>query len=353
MRELTGGLALEKLPFVLEHVQDLVEYEGPIVSEFKSADGEPYVYYFCEQDEELSRWLVVRTLRTDLVRYKAGIRSLRQLLRECPDRLAYICDIDSDGFTKRVRVSPLAAVPNEYYPRSDELVAVGDDGQRQNLLLDGANGYDIVTKLPREYLQPYGFAAMFGPNGDPSALGLLDYNLESNCGWVFHMVFERMARRHHTRALVDAVQFASPGYITFSVDAACAEDLREIVKRYVYGGRDLRTTCKSLREWTNSKSRETTREHGLRLLTAVGKLLAVNVDELKSRTKDLRDATKLLSGFVSRVRKLAVNHVTGKAVIVGLELDGAKQDTFARSIKKSPSHSIDVGGDPPDEDEDD
>jgi hypothetical protein len=332
MRELKNGFHVPQLPFELTHVRDIVEYEGPLVSEFQNDKGEPYIYHFCEASDERSRWLVVRAQRTELVRYEAGNVSLRQLLKGCPEQLAWMLDIDSDGITRGVYAMPIAHVPEQYFPPSDQLVVVGDAGSRQSLLLDGANGYDLVSYLPRQYLQPYGFAALFGPHGDATALGVLG-KLDHNCGWVFHNVFENRLRfgNYKARATVRSMEFSSPGYLTFNVNAVVADDLRYIVRLYIHGGGELRKAARRLQKWSNSKRRDSI--EGKALLFDVCEQLELNFGELRKHTQELADTAKLLSAFVTRLHKLAVNHVLDTATIVGLELDEGKRRAFIRRLR--------------------
>lgn len=338
MRELLGGhlLAGGILPFALEHVRDLLKYEGPLLSEFKNKQGDPFIFCLCEEDDLYSRWLVVRAVRKELVRYEAGIRSLRQLLRECPEQWAFICDIDAEGFTKRTRHVPIADVPDAYFPPTDSFGVVGEGGGQQSLLLDGRNGYEIVSHTPRQYLQPYAFAAVFGPHGDAEALGVLNHKFDHNCGWVFHNVFERrlLSGNHGVRASVGRMEFSSPGFVTFDVNSAVADDLRRIVKRYINGGRGLRRTVTDLKRWSNSKDRDKNRAEGKRLFASVCEDLDVNKTSLRKHTNRLVDAAKLLTAFVTRVHTLAVHHVWETATIVGLELDESKRVVFLHAVRK-------------------
>src|SRR5262245_38565982 len=93
MEKLPAGLVYKKaLPVQLSHVRDIEGYEGPLLSEFRSEHGEPYLYHWCDRDKTHNRWLVVRTVKREILRYEAGDIPLRRLIYECPDRLAFVCD---------------------------------------------------------------------------------------------------------------------------------------------------------------------------------------------------------------------------------------------------------------------
>src|SRR4051812_36633663 len=95
------GLALPKLPVRLEKVRDLVYFQGPLVSEFRAQNGDAYIYYWADADEEHHRWIVVRTSRRDLTLFVSGRLTAFELISSSKDGFAYLIDHDANGMLAR------------------------------------------------------------------------------------------------------------------------------------------------------------------------------------------------------------------------------------------------------------
>ncbi len=100
----------------LSKVRDLEFFEGPLISEFRNASGEPFIYYWCDSDEHSNRWLVFRSARRDVIRYTHRQISLLDLLRFGLDGFVYVVDLGNDQEWNRIAFAPLAALPSSYFP---------------------------------------------------------------------------------------------------------------------------------------------------------------------------------------------------------------------------------------------
>src|SRR5690348_10319881 len=85
---------LPRLPIRdLEWVRDLVYFDGPLLSEFRSSNGDTYLFHWCDVDDGANRWMVFRVSRPDLVKYLFRRYPLRRLIDESQDGFVYIVDI--------------------------------------------------------------------------------------------------------------------------------------------------------------------------------------------------------------------------------------------------------------------
>jgi hypothetical protein len=333
MIDIEDGLSMNGLPVALEHVRDIDSFEGPLLSEFKSSNGEPYLYYWCDRSKTHNRWLVVRTTKREILRYEVGETPLRTLIHDCPDRFVYVCDRDRKGTLDRTVLAPVDKLPSDYFP-TDASYAYGTVSQLgQNVLLGrGWKGFESVSTYPRKYLQSVSFLSFFGAHGNPSIVWPIDYHFKG--GWVFHTLYEKI-RVSLGDAMPDLeeIAFASPGYMRFSVGADAAADLRETLSRFIEKGTELRAGARTLREWSNGKVQITERQ-ALGILEFVGNGLAIKTEALLKRTGTHQQAAKILASLVNRLEFLAAQHQDGTATIVGLEAQD-KASTSAAALPEA------------------
>lgn len=103
----------------LTHVRDIEGFEGPLLSLFRDKRGTPYIYYWCDRDEKLNRWLVFRTTESLVTQYETKEITLKELIMSCCDRFVYVCDIDSDGEQHVLGNLVIKDIPEDYLPAGD------------------------------------------------------------------------------------------------------------------------------------------------------------------------------------------------------------------------------------------
>lgn len=316
------AIPLVRLPVELEFVRDLEEFDGPLLSEFRSSDGDTFLYYWCDCDERANRWLVVRTPRQDLFRYLVGRVSLRSLIRDCRDGFLYMVDLDGDATVISAWFVYAEKTPENYLPGLDSIrqPGAGIEPGFQDVSVDQKWDYEQVSAYPRKYLQAYAFHTAFGPGGHPEALEV-DYRLTS--GWIFHTLFERMRTNAPLarRASLEAVAFASPGYLRFRVDPVIAEGLRDAVARYLDRRSELRRAIDDLRDWTN-RHKDLDEAAASKLIRQVSGYVGVDGSALLRHIDTVENAGKVLVSYFSRLEFLAVNQAEQTAMLVGLQQVG-------------------------------
>jgi hypothetical protein len=313
-----GALPIPRLPVELEHVRDLEEFDGPLLSEFRSADGEVFIYSWCDCDEEVNRWIVVRTPLQTLFRYLVGRSTLRELVRDCRDRFVYIVDLDQQAEARATWFITAESLPIQYLPGPasyhprDSSTEPGYQDVYINQKWDDA--------YPRKYLQAYAFHTAFGAGGNPGNLKIT-YNLTT--GWIFHTLFDIMQKNAplDKRGDLAAVGFASPGYIRFSVDSEIAAGLRTAVSRYLAQRNRIRTLLDKLS--TESRGEIDEGDNELRgVFSEICRRLGVADDSLLAHSENLQAAARVLVGYVRRIEFLGNNEKSRLAMLVGLTADG-------------------------------
>lgn len=101
----------------LRHVRDIIEYEGPLLSEFIGPNNESWVYYWVASGATFHRWLVCRALKSDLLTEKDMTIIVLRALFHKSQYLGprFIVDLDNDADVQAAwRLN--GAVPDKYLP---------------------------------------------------------------------------------------------------------------------------------------------------------------------------------------------------------------------------------------------
>jgi hypothetical protein len=314
-----GATALTGLPIVLEYVRDIEDFDGPLLSEFRSTEGDTFLHSWCDCNNERHRWLVVRTPRQKVAHYLVGGSTLRDVITGCPDGFVYIVDFDDVPVPCEVWFMHVLALPDNYLPgpRSYYRHSTASEEGYQDVYIGQKWDYGEVATYPKKYLQAYAFHSAFGRGGDPKSL-TVDYSLTQ--GWIFHTMFAKVQTAAHAskRASLDAVAFSSPGYLRFKVDSELAAGLRSAVSLYIAQRHDVTRTITELSAWANGHrpytNDSTAKAHILKACAAIG----LDGEALLRHVNTTQIAAKALASYVERLKVLAKNELSGHVRLVGL-----------------------------------
>lgn len=316
------AIPLARLPIDLEFIRDIEEFDGPLLSEFRSSAGDSFLYYWCDCNEEANRWLVVRTPRQDLFRYFVGRISLRSLIRECRDGFLYIVDLDADATPLSAWFALPGKLPDNYLPGPESVrqPGAGIEPGFQDVYVDQKWVYE---KYPKTYIQAYAFHTAFGRGGTSNSLSVV-YRLTK--GYIFDTLFKVMHANAplSRRASLEAVAFASPGYLRFRVDPEIAAGVRAAVARYSNNRSELRRTIKELRNWANGNDYLPEAE-ARRLIWQVADTLGIDGLALLSHIDTIEHTGKVLDSYLTRLDFLATNEAKQTAMLVGFTLGGEER----------------------------
>ena len=113
------GAILRSLPVSgLEHVRDLDDFEGPLLSQYAHPSGDQYLFYWCDCDDTVNRWMVLRVSEASILRLIHRVVPLDYVIpKSCRDDFVYLIDTDSAGVTTSVNLTGLSAIPPAYTPQ--------------------------------------------------------------------------------------------------------------------------------------------------------------------------------------------------------------------------------------------
>ncbi len=315
------GTPIEKLPLELEHVRDLEEFDGPLLSEFRAPNGETFLYSWCDRDDHANRWIIARTPLQILCRYLVGGISLRQVIVECRDGFVYIVELDSEAEVTKAWLITTNDLPASYVPgeRSFHQRDANTECGFQDVFVGDKWGQEELLSYPSKYLDAYAVHSALGrgsePVGHPGVW--LDYNLTQ--GWIFHTAYQtlRAMSAENKQGSLAAMGVASPGFYRFKVDPTVAEGLRRAVVAYRANRKDIERVCAEMSAWAN-KRLDLHDKAVLERIDWVCGVLGIDGHALRSRIATTHAAAKMVASYVDRVTILAQRDASGNAMLVGL-----------------------------------
>lgn len=213
----------------MQWVRDLQSFEGPLLSEFRSS-RERFLYWWCDRDERHHRWLVMRAEARAVHRLTSGLLSMRRLIQDLPDGYVFVVDVDGEGEPRHVSMSPVGTLPHDYVPHVDKpldrRLMVTDD-TKFSIFLNGDLTLDDASVGPRRLIDAHALLSSFdatpkNPHQYPWRGGYSSVNFYSAV----------RAAQGTRRAQVDAMAFASPGYVEIRGSRAVALRVVAVVGRY-------------------------------------------------------------------------------------------------------------------------
>jgi hypothetical protein len=118
MKELNGYA----LPFDFSKLTkkvDLIEMDGPLLSLYQNEQGECFLFYWVDADEQSNRWMLIRVQPDILLSYLRHEIPLRQVLVNPSDAIIWFSDRDASGEWHHTRCMEASSIPEDYLPEPD------------------------------------------------------------------------------------------------------------------------------------------------------------------------------------------------------------------------------------------
>lgn len=215
---------------------DLVEFDGPLLSLFKSDRGDDVLYAWLDCTETRHRWCIIPVTRKNLRGYLAQKLSLLELFK-LADSLVIFHATDAlkrSGFIR----TDWERLPTEYLPAADSFLTseisteaakrlISEETEDYYLGLDGDELYiDDLAQIPKIYQQLYSFHYGLEHLGRAAVRGTLA-RLASKWTGGFSAVHIFSGLKSVTpsihRARVSELRFNSPGHIKLDLLTDLAE----------------------------------------------------------------------------------------------------------------------------------
>lgn len=96
MRDIKGyrfiGFDLNSLTLIA----DLIYFDGPLLSHYISEQGDNYLFYWVDSDEECNRWMIIKVSLSTIQDYVNKKITLCNVIRDRADKTVYMVDLDND-----------------------------------------------------------------------------------------------------------------------------------------------------------------------------------------------------------------------------------------------------------------
>jgi len=100
-------------------VCDLIFYDGPLLSHFKSPAKKDYLFYWVDVNDGINKWIVVPVTEYSIKQYLLKTISLKQLILSSEDGIAYSVDTNHMINYKNAFTFSLDDIDPEYLPEED------------------------------------------------------------------------------------------------------------------------------------------------------------------------------------------------------------------------------------------
>jgi hypothetical protein len=87
---------ISEFPLRLKKVEDIIEFDGPILSHFKDESGADYLYYWVDWDSTANRWLVWQTTSKAIEELKSEDDNFSRTHLPTSNQECFIVDIDAN-----------------------------------------------------------------------------------------------------------------------------------------------------------------------------------------------------------------------------------------------------------------
>lgn len=316
------GTVLSSFPVVgLEKVCDLIYHDGPLLSHFKhSKKGDHFLYYWCDCDDKVNRWMVCRVSETNVLRLVNRFVPLNFVIpKSCQDDFVYFVDLNNSGSPAKVTLTPIKNIPPDYTPEAGAYL--GEDIQK---LWIAANTYSVIiekgftmpelSEFPRRFTQAYAFLYLLmilkpsHISGHPWRGGFSSMHFYKD-------IVDSIPGEE--RPALDAVQYASPGFIRFKsineevitkLNSLIVENINRSDREDAYSELATYIRKNGLNEIRSEDDPRWSNHDGNLSTMAVVLLKQNNIpnaDLFLSATNRPFEAAKVSMSFVKRLRKLA------------------------------------------------
>lgn len=259
----SAWVTLTRLPIPgLEWVRDLIYFDGPLLSEFRSSAGDTYLFHWCDLEGGTNRWMAFRVSRAELVKYLYRQLTLRKLIDESQDGFVYIVDIGDNRKHQRVFWVSLGDVPDDFLPDPNSMLVF--DGSREQAhsyaaLIDKEWGVEDLASFPRRFIEVYTFLYLLADSErePPRSTHMFSYNFEKGRGWTAGHFFRELQAQIPTNDRpggVEEFRYSSPGFISLRMNPKLGATITAAVNRYTEDQSSILDSYKILYDFLHDNS---------------------------------------------------------------------------------------------------
>lgn len=307
-------------------VRDLQYFDGPLLSQHENALGEHYLFQWCDQDAEATRWLVMRVRERDVMRLLARKLGLRSLISEfLPDDYVRIVDFDHAGKLLRLAFVNPDDLPSDYLPAEEGFLTASlvSPSVRAGFvgLLDGDWNTQELAELYRRvrdthaliYLYSEDTKTKFRPAPFKGGFSTINFYQQIK-GYI--PAKARVSER--------AIHYSSPGFVAFRGDVVTLGILRNVLDTVRENADALSEQNRELSRYLRDQGLNeedvsaTTEQESEMAKHAEAMLLLIGRPDwawLTSKSPSIFQATKIVRAHYRRLKDLLKFEEQGRCVL--------------------------------------
>ncbi|GEM_PF-492692 len=257
--ETIKGSSFREFPLKeLTKVADLEYFEGPLLSLFKNNKGDQYLYYWCDCDELVNRWLVFRVSDEKINAFLSKRISLRDLILQPADNFLFSVDLDHVLNQVNSYLIEVAELPELYIPDVDSLYDSvpryrykSEKSWKYKLKIAGEWSLGDLSKVPSVYSKAYYFLyflqqvkqlpqplpQLLGQVSLPKAFGSYPWRGGFSAMRFYNDLSDFVAPEHQLK--IASLQYASPGWIEINLLESVAFSIRNAVTAFMASSKEL------------------------------------------------------------------------------------------------------------------
>ncbi|MEK7257954.1 MAG: hypothetical protein AAB316_24560 [Bacteroidota bacterium] len=124
MKSIQNGFEISGFPLEpLEKFEDLLYFEGAVLTHMYDETGNDYFAYWVDEDESGYRWLFFRVEKEDIFFYLSGKKSLRELLTTSKNPFIIAADVSGKEYRNVTLLKP-KDLDESYLPEAESYFAL-------------------------------------------------------------------------------------------------------------------------------------------------------------------------------------------------------------------------------------
>ena len=238
------GMPISGLPSGLRFSRPIEEFDGPILSEYRSGiGGGTYVEKWCAQsdDSQTQRSIIVRCDQRSIVEYIGGRISMLSMLRNSSDGICLIVDRrlrEGQPRVQRVAIEQFDRLPGSYLPQESVMydASLRPQSERgvQSFLLPANWSGELIATVERSYRDVCAMrflAADKRESGNLVPESVMDY--EYRGGYPVANAFRELQSRvpRSERTVPTGIAAASPGVMSIEAGYSTALDVARSLRQ--------------------------------------------------------------------------------------------------------------------------
>ncbi|WP_024597132.1 MULTISPECIES: DUF6575 domain-containing protein [Pseudoalteromonas] len=214
----------------LEWSKDLIYFEGPLLSEYRSRNNTVYLKYWCDCNENHNRWLYFKIQEQDRLRLVLGEKSIKEVIVNQPDSFLFI--VDEDEVTLETYMVGNDEIPKSYIPSDDSFLDISEyigDTNITSMVFEDEWNIDLLKELFKKFKQVFDF--IYVSNNKSINSTTLPWLGGFSSVHFYNTLASYVPRDKGCK--LEAIYYASPGYMKVKCETANSDLTLHAIKKYL------------------------------------------------------------------------------------------------------------------------